>query len=61
MNLHDRDILMIGRKEKAFEIAQTALSMGLSEEQIIKLTNLSPDEISDLKKELSKESAVTAK
>ncbi len=53
MNLHDRDIIRRVRKEKAFEDAENAIKLGLTDEQITKITGLPLEEVLKLKEEIS--------
>ena len=56
MNLHDFDIryeaLNEGRQEKAVEAAINAIALGLSPEQISKITSLTVEQILELQKEV---------
>ena len=53
MNLHDRDLIKEATKQKAIEVAINAFKIGLTPEQITKVTGLSLEQVLELQEQIT--------
>ena len=53
MNLHDRDLIKEATQQKAIEVAINAFKIGLTPEQITKVTGLSLEQVLELQEQIT--------